>query len=217
MNLDIIRTGRFPGNAKNEFYFDLTHEMSDELKNKMKETNCIIFNAYQTLEGDHDIWNTSLETFDEKLALERFTVNCFGYVKILQQLIKIRKEMIKEKIKLQDMIVIFMDANESKFDKKLQDGKHLELNMAKTACKQIFYTNAQILAEVGIISICYDPGWLSYHGISVSKIQSKSKFLIPPELSAKGLLCYIQSIELGEHYKNKMYIHDMSFYNLLKI
>jgi hypothetical protein len=76
----------------------------------------------------------------------------------------------------------------------LQDGKHLELNLAKTAFKQIFYTNATILGSLGIITVFYDPGWLSYHGISVDKIASKSKSLIPPDLCVRVMLNYIKGI-----------------------
>ena len=217
IDINVFRTGRKVPDSKQYFTFDLsTGNFSKELETQIEDSNCIIFNAYQTLEGEHSIWNTTIETFDKKLALERFTVNCFGYVKILEQLIQIRKNMIAKKKKVDDLIIIFMDANESKFDGKLQDGKHLELNMAKTACKQIFYTNAQKLAGYGVISVCYDPGWLSYHGISVDKIESKSKFLITPEMSSLILLKYIQSMNIDKLYDNKIFVHDTDVYSCIK-
>jgi hypothetical protein len=105
-----------------------------------------------------------------------------------------------------------MDANESKFEGKLQDGKHLELNMAKTAFKQIFYTNAQVLASLGIITIFACPSWLSYHGISVDKIASKSEFLISPYMCAKVIINYIKNLDIEDLYLKKKYIHDTTFY-----
>jgi len=105
-----------------------------------------------------------------------------------------------------------MDANESKFEGKLQDGKHIELNMAKTAFKQIFYTNAQVLASLGILTIFSCPSWLSYHGISVDKIASKSAFLIPPYLCAKVIINYVKNLDLDDLYSKKKYIHDITFY-----
>ena len=105
-----------------------------------------------------------------------------------------------------------MDANESKFSGKLSDGKHLELNMAKTATKQIFYTNANLLASLGILTVCYDPGWLSYHGISVDKIESKSKYLIPPSVSALCLLNSIGNYNFDELINEKKVIFDHSIY-----
>jgi len=184
--------------------------------NKIFESDCVVFNAYQTLENNHSIWTTDINNFNEKLALERFKINCFGYVKLLQQIIKRRKEIIAENKNPKDIIFVCMDANESKFEDKLQDGKHLELNMAKTAFKQIFYTNAQVLASLGIITVFYDPCWLSYHGISVDKIASKSKFLIPPSICAKVLLNYIKNINIDNLYKEKKYVHDTTFYKCIK-
>jgi len=202
----------------NKFYFSLENNalVSPELMNKIFESDCVVFNAYQTLENNHSIWTTDINNFNEKLALERFKINCFGYVKLLQQIIKRRKEIIAENKNPKDIIFVCMDANESKFEDKLQDGKHLELNMAKTAFKQIFYTNAQVLASLGIITVFYDPCWLSYHGISVDKIASKSKFLIPPSICAKVLLNYIKNINIDNLYKEKKYVHDTTFYKCIK-
>ena len=202
----------------NNFYFSLENNalVSPELMNKIFESECVVFNAYQTLENNHSIWTHDINNFNEKLALERFKINCFGYIKLLQQIIKRRKEIIAENKNPKDIIFVCMDANESKFEDKLQDGKHLELNMAKTAFKQIFYTNAQVLASLGIITVFYDPCWLSYHGISVDKIASKSKFLIPPSICAKVLLNYIKNINIDNLYKEKKYIHDTTFYKCIK-
>lgn len=217
LNINVHRTSRTIDVDTDKLYkFDLQNGVvSKELGERIKESDCIIFNAYQTLENDHSIWNTSIESFDEELALKRFTVNCFGYIKIIKQLINLRKETIKEGKQLNDLIIVWMDANESKFNTKLMDGKHLELNMAKTACKQIFYTNAQLLSNLGVITICYDPGWLSYHGISIDKIKSKSEYLISPKTSSLALLNYISNMDIDKMYENKEFIKDVSVYDCL--
>ena len=112
--------------------------------------------------------------------------------------------------------MVFMDANESKFEGKLSDGKHLELNMAKTATKQIFYTNANLLASLGVLTVCYDVGWLSYHGISVDKIESKSKYLIPPDIASLCLLYKLGQFDFDEYIDMKKVIFDCSTYDVLK-
>jgi hypothetical protein len=195
---------------------------------EIMDSDCVIFNAYQTLENEPSIWTTKIEDFDEELSLNRFKINCFGYVKIISQLIAHRKQYIKtqHKIKtqdksdkpnnIQDIVLVFMDANESKYQGKLSDGKHLELNMAKSACKQIFYTNAQVLASLGMITIAWDPCWMSYHGISMDKIESKSKFLIPPTIGADALLSHIKSLDLEKLYLEKTFISDNDFYTWSK-
>ncbi len=216
-NMNVFRTSRTVANdfKNNMLNFDLQKPMSEQLCDMISNTNCIIFNAYQTLENDHSIWNTRLDTFDKHLAEKRYKINCFGYVDVINQLIQIRKKNIAAGEILDDMIIVFMDANESKFEEKLQDGKHLELNMAKTACKQIFYTNAQYLATFGIISICYDPGWLSYHGISVEKIEARSKYLIPPAISSNLLLSYIIDMNINECYDKKTFVISTDVYKLI--
>ena len=216
MGIDVSRTTRNP-KTKSQFKFDLTTgKISSQLMTQILNADCVVFNAYQTLENDHSIWTTKINTFDKELALERFKVNCFGYIKILQQIINARKTYIsKPTNKVKDIVFVCMDANESLFEGKLQDGKHIELNMAKTAWKQIFYTNAQVLASMGIITVFFNVNWLSYHGISVDQIASKSKFLIPPYMCAKVIINYINSLNLDVMYSNKNYIHDMSFYQLI--
>jgi hypothetical protein len=216
MGIDVSRTTRNP-KFKSQFKFDLTTgKISSQLMTEILNADCVVFNAYQTLENDHSIWTTKINTFDEELALERFKVNCVGYIKILQQIINARKAYISNPSnKVKDIVFVCMDANESLFEGKLQDGKHIELNMAKTAWKQIFYTNAQVLASIGIITVFIDPSWLSYHGISVDKIASKSKFLIPPYMCAKVIINYIKSLDLDVMYSNKNYIHSTSFYKLI--
>jgi hypothetical protein len=217
MGINVSRTTRSP-KTKSQIKFDLTNGLiNPQLMTQILNADCVVFNAYQTLENDHSIWTKNINTFDEELALERFKVNCFGYVKILQQIIKARKEYItNSENKVKDIVFVCMDANESLFEGKLQDGKHIELNMAKTAWKQIFYTNAQVLASLGIITVFFNVNWLSYHGISVDQIASKSKFLIPPYMCAKVIINYIKSLDLDDMYSNKNYIHSTSFYKLAK-
>lgn len=220
--IQVIRTSRNP-TEKFHYSFDLSDgKISDDLMTQIMTSDCVIFNAYQTLESDHKIWTTKIDNFDEELALQRFTINCFGYVKIINQIIQARIKLInsthssKKSNNVSDIVFVFMDANESKYEGKLSDGKHLELNMAKSACKQIFYTNAQSLSSLGIITVAWDPCWMSYHGISMEKIESKSKFLIPPSLGADILLSYIKSLDLEKLYSEKIFIHDKTFYSCVK-
>lgn len=216
MNINVSRTTRTP-KTKTQFKFDLTTgKISNSLMDEILNADCVVFNAYQTLENDHSIWTTKIYDFNEELALERFKINCFGYIKILQQIIRKRKEfMTNPKNKVKDIVFVCMDANESLFEGKLMDGKHIELNMAKTAWKQIFYTNANILASLGIITIFFNPNWLSYHGFSVDQIASKSEFLIPPYMCAKVLINYIKSLNIDKLYSEKKYIYDISFYDIV--
>lgn len=239
INYNVVRTGRNGTNTNNTYKFDMSayvdkltkvnditknnfyrynkssviknktnQVLSKELLKKISEADLIIFNAYQTLENDQTVWTTNINTFDTDLSEDRFKTNCWGYVGLMQEIINERKKQIFT----QDQVFVWMDANESKFETKLSDGKHLELNMAKTACKQIFYTNATVLASLGIICICYCPSWLSYHGISVDKIAPKSKYLVPPSLSAKALISYVSKLDINQLYEEKKFIHDMTFY-----
>ena len=99
---------------------------------------------------------------------------------------------------------------------KLSDGKHLELNMAKTACKQIFYTNANVMAGLGILFLCYDCGWCSYHGTSVDKIASKSAYFVPPKLTSQALIAYLSTLDINKLYEEKKFIHDITFYKYVE-
>lgn len=219
-----VTTRKFPSSLNNDqivgdnniVEFTLGEKISDELMNHILTSDIVILNAYSTLENDESIWTTTIDTFNEELALDKFKINTIGYAKFLKEFVEKRKEQIKKNNLTNDIKMIFMDANESKFEGKLSDGKHLELNMAKTATKQIFYTNANLLASLGVLPMCYDPGWLSYHGISVDKIESKSKYLIPPDLSALALLYYLGKVNFIECIEKKKVIFDCSVYETIK-
>ena len=243
--VNLIRTGRNGGKETNTYPFDLSDYivklkpgddlvekgkiktilkskksiMKPELINKIVKADLVIFNSYQTLEGDQSIWNTTLNTFNAKLSEKRFKINCWGYVGLLQEILNERKKFVGTRLKFEpigDQIFVWIDANESRFDGKLSDGKHLELNMAKTACKQIFYTNANVMAGLGILFLCYDCGWCSYHGISVDKIASKSTHLVDPKLTSKALVAYLSTLDIDKLYEEKKFIHDMTFYKCVE-
>lgn len=212
-----VTTRNVPQNDNlNILEYNLGKTISNELMNHMLSSDIIILNAYSTLENDESIWTTTLDTFDERLAIDKFMTNTIGYAKFLREFVAKRKEYIKENNLNNNIFMVFMDANESKFEGKLSDGKHLELNLAKTATKQIFYTNANLLASLGVLPLCYDPGWLSYHGISVDKIESKSKYLIPPNISALCLLYYVGQIDFDKCIDDKKVIFDCSVYETLR-
>jgi len=201
---------------------ELPELLDKNLLSNIIQADLIIFNAYQTLEGDQQIWNTNLKTFNPKLSMDRFRINCWGYIGLLHHILEARKKFITDshlnnEFNIHDQIFVWIDANESRFEGKLLDGKHLELNMAKTACKQIFYTNANIMSGLGILFLCWDCGWCSFHGISVDKIASKSKYLVPPKLSTLGLIYYLSLIDIEKLYEEKKYIHDMTFYKCIDL
>ena len=233
--INLVRTGRNGGNESNTYPFNLEDYLlklksndnliktkaiiSDKLMDAIVNADLIIFNSYQTLEGDQSIWNTYIDTFDANLSEHRFKINCWGYVGLFQEILSYRKKFIQTKSlgqNIQDQVFVWIDANESTFESKLSDGKHLELNMAKTACKQIFYTNASIMAGLGIIFLCYDCGWCSYHGISIDKIDSKSQYLVPPKLTSKALLAYLSELDIDKLFEDKKFIHDITFYKCVK-
>ena len=216
-NNDVVVTSRnVPNAAKNTYAFTLGKETSNNLMEHLLTSDVIVLNAYSTLENDESIWLTTLDTFNEKLAVDKFLMNTIGYAKFLQEFVQKRKEQIKTHNLTNNILMVFMDANESKFEGKLSDGKHLELNMAKTATKQIFYTNANLLASLGVLTVCYDVTWLSYHGISVDKIESKSKYLIPPEIASLSLLYKLGQIDFDEYIDKKKVIFDCSTYDVFK-
>lgn len=221
-NYDKYSDNKFKGKKIKDILNDdlwNNNKLNPELINKIIKADLVIFNSYQTLEGDQSIWNTSLNTFDAKLSEKRFKINCWGYVGLIQEILNERKKFIQSRLEFEyvgDQIFVWIDANESRFDGKLSDGKHLELNMAKTACKQIFYTNANVMAGLGILFLCYDCGWCSYHGISVDKIASKSTYLVNPKLTSNALIAYLSTLDIDELYEEKKFIHDMTFYKCVE-
>lgn len=186
-DVDIFRTSRFP-HKENEIEFVLGLDASSGLIDKINSSDILIMNATKTLDGDEAIWNQYIDDFDQPLLFDRIDTNVCGYVKFLDQLCQSRIQKLQNNNKLNNLIIIYTDANESKFDRKMTDCKHLELNVAKAGVKQIFYTNSSLFAKLNIITVCYDPGWLSYHGISIEKKRAKSNDLIPPNISALGIL-----------------------------
>lgn len=209
-------TSRKPDSAiKNAYEFNLTEGFTEELLDHVMNADILILNAYSTLDSNEKIWLHTIDTFDEQLALDKFALNTLGYVKFMKQFISKRRELINTQ-KTKDMTLIFVDANESRLDnKKMMDGKHLELNLAKTATKQIFYTNANLLASLSVYTICYDPGWLSYHAIPVEQKKSKSQYLISPDISAKALFYKIGTVDFENNIDNKKFIEDCSVYDVI--
>lgn len=90
------------------------------------------------------------------------------------------------------------------------DGKHLELNMAKASTKQIFYTNSSIFQKLNMQVICYDPGWLSYHGISIENKKANTQHLIPPEIASYGIIYTVSMSNIDEHVGP---VYDCSVYD----
>ena len=213
---EVFVTSRNPPNTPNALKYELGQPISDELMNHLLTSDIIILNAYSTLENDETIWTTTIDTFDEKLAYEKFTINTIGYAKFLKEFVQMRKEQIKRNNLTNNIQMIFMDANESKFEGKLCDGKHLELNLAKTASKQIFYTNANLLASLGVLTMCFDICWVSWHGISIERIESKSNFLIPPRIAALCLLYQCGRNNFDECIDQKKVIFDCTTYQIIK-
>lgn len=192
--------------------FDLNEEPSYDLIGEMLDADVIVFNANQTLEGDESIWLNTLETFNEDLAKDRFITNSLGYARLLKYYIKIRKQSRRKQV------FVFVDANESfDFSKKLKDTRHIELNMAKAATKQVFVTNAPLFATLGIVTVAYNPGWMSYHGIDPAQKTELNSHLINPALSARGLLYAANSAfsNISKCIIDRLFMYDESIYDQL--
>lgn len=214
-NMKVSRTTR--NSNKDCLEFDLKDKdnkyLFEHLNSIKFDYDYIILNCYQTLEGNHDIWENDIFNFDIELMEQRFDVNCIGYMNLIKNLLHLRKTYgIKKRMK-----IVFMDAAESKYeDKVLKDGKHIELNTVKSATKQIFYSNGELFDTLNIEVICYDPGWLSYHGITTmthtfyEPTEERNKHLIPPKLSAYALLNH-----LLKNNEPHTCIYDTSVYKLL--
>lgn len=184
----VYSTSRNADDTETTCRFELNQPISDHLYQCIDQSDILILNATKTLENDESVWNTTLDTFNLNLLMDRINTNVLGYIKFLQELFAHRRTVgVNRPLK-----VVYMDANESKYQNKMIDGKHLELNIAKSAVKQIFYTNANLFKKLNMSIVCYDPGWLSYHGISIEKKRSRSRHLIPPAVSSIGLLSVLE-------------------------
>ena len=175
----------------------------------------IILNAFKTVSSSDNSWNLSLLEFDEDVLKDRIDCNVTGYVKLLQQIIKCK---INNNCRNEPTILVFMDANESKYEDKMADGKHLEINMVKSAVKQIFYTNSNLLASLNTITICYDPGWISYHGaLNIHNDTEFNNLFIDSQISMSGLFYYIDMVikEFSQLMEKKTYIMQRSVYDYL--
>ena len=201
--LDVSITTRQPRINSEDYCFEFNKEISEVLLELVCRADYIILNANKTLERDESAWNTTLETFDEHLALDRFITNGLGYVKLLKSIMARRKTLFP----LREQKIIWIDANESKYGDKMIDGKHLELNMAKSAVKQIFYTNAKYFALLKMNVICYDPGWMSYHGIELER--SRRNELLSPVLSAKAMFSLLNDSTMED-------VVEISVYDILR-
>lgn len=215
-NNDVHITSRNPPKGEKIYKFVLGETVSDELMEHILTSDVVILNAYSTLDNDEAIWLTTLDKFDEKLALDKIKMNTFGYVKLLQEIIEKRKEQIKKENLNKNIKLVFMDANESKYATKLIDSKHLELNMAKAATKQIFYTNANLLASYGFFTISYDVSWLGWHGCSIDLKKSKNDKLIPPHLAALSLLKSLSEMDCDKLLDERKVIFDECTYDVIK-
>lgn len=210
----VIRTSR---NQTCEYSFMLGHDVSDKLLQYMMNSDIIIMNATKTLDGDESVWNTTLSTFDKDILYDRIETNVCGYAKLLNQICQYRISQLENNKQLKRIVIVYTDANESKFDGKMVDCKHLELNIAKAGVKQVFYTNAYLLAKLNMTVICYDPGWLSYHGISIEKKKARSPTLIPPSISSDGIVFFANKMlnEFDQYMKRKQVIVDYSVYDYI--
>lgn len=213
---DVITTSR--KQTGDNLVFQLELGATQEVIKASISSDILVMNATKTLDNDETIWNTRLNTFDEKLLYDRIDINVCGYVRLLRQICQSRIKYMEEGNELRKQIIIYVDANESRCEGKMVDCKHLELNIAKSGVKQIFYTNSILFSKLNMIVVCYDPGWLSFHGISIEEKKAKSSSLIIPNISAKGIVdigCNVLgSFEL--FLRNSKIIFDWSVYDFIK-
>ena len=190
---------------------------SSEKKERDDEKNNIDINLWHKLPNSvysvkNNAWNNDIFQFSPDILSDRIKINLFGYVELVQNIIKSR---INSDEVLKPTVLVFMDANESKYAGKMIDGKHLEINMVKLAVKQIFYTSAKLLASLNVITICYDPGWVTYHGnFAFHQGNANTEFyntFIDSNISVSGLLHYVNDV-----YNNfQKYIQDFSVYDYI--
>lgn len=206
MGCNVYKTSRTESINEKVEAFVLGQPISDDLFDCIDNSSVLILNATKTLDGDENVWNTTINTFDLSLLMDRIHTNVCGYVQFIKELFihRINKSKLNQ---LSPLTVVYVDANESKYQNKMKDGKHLELNIAKSAVKQIFYTNANIFTKLSMNVFCYDPGWMSYHGVSLEKKRANSERLISPRLASVGLMWYIEHVPNG--------ICDVSVYDYM--
>lgn len=213
----VIRTSREVSSGPNCYQFTLGQDISDALITRLMSSDIIIMNATKTLDNDERVWNTTLPTFNKDLLYDRIETNVCGYIKLITDICQYRIAKLDDGHSLKKMVVVYSDANESKFDGKMVDCRHLEINVAKAGVKQIFYTNSYLFAKLNMLVVCYDPGWLSFHGISIEQKRAKSPKLIPPIISSKGIIYITNKMlrKFDQYMKKKKFIREYSVYDYI--
>lgn len=213
----VTRTSREVTSNPNLFQFSLGHEISVELMTRLMSSDVIVMNATKTLDNDERVWNTTLPTFNKDLLYDRIETNVCGYVKLITTICQYRITKLDDGHPLKKLVIVYTDANESKFDGKMVDCRHLEINVAKAGVKQIFYTNSYLFAKLNMLVVCYDPGWLSFHGISIEQKKAKSPKLIPPVISSKGIIYIANKMlrKFDRYMKKKKFIREYSVYDYI--
>lgn len=208
--VDAVATSRRPNKHDAQIYYDLNEGPTNALLCAMLDADIIVLNACQTLEHDQKIWTNTIDNFDEELAMNRFVTNAIGYAKLFSNYIRWRRQVRKPQI------IVFVDANESFYYDKILDGRHLEINMAKSAAKQVLCTNAGVLASCGALTLAYNPGWMSFHGQEVHNEEHSR--LVPPQISAQGLVMFALKTlpQIQSHFIRREYMFDVSIYELIK-
>ncbi len=208
--VDTVATSRQPNKHDAQIYYDLNEGPTNALLCAMLDADIIVLNACQTLEHDQKIWTSTIDNFDEELAMNRFVTNAVGYAKLFSNYIRWRRQVRKPQI------IVFVDANESFYYDKILDGRHLEINMAKSAAKQVLCTNAGVLASCGALTLAYNPGWMSFHGQEVHNEEHSR--LVPPQISAQGLVMFALKTlpQIQSHFIRREYMFDVSVYELIK-
>jgi len=133
--------------------YDILIKPSVDFQNNLEKANIIIFNAW--IDININYWN---RIFNNDIDLNNKCLKILsGFVKFLEILIEIKFN------KNEETILIWIDADESKYKEKLKSGKHLEYNCLKSSGKQALWTLSEKLASCGIKIIMYDPGWIGYN------------------------------------------------------
>ncbi len=200
----VFSTGTQCNESETTTRYTFNSKMPQKLKDFLLKSDVCILNATKTLDGDESIWNTNILSFDKKLTRDRIETNVFGYTRFLQDL----SELLYGNSPNKKLQLVWIDANESKTTGKMIDGKHVELNIAKAAVKQVLYTFACVFQKLNVDIICYDPGWLSYHGVALEK-QKRDK-LINPLVAVYGIAHFT-------HRATGKNISDYSIYDFLKL
>lgn len=199
--------------------YDVTNDyVPHKVRTIMKFADIIIFNAW--VPNDKEKFNSGNAVINIGVINDNIKfVN--GFIRFLYTLKDIRRYYKKR------TTFIWLDSDESKYENKFKNGKHIGSNCLKSCGKQVLWTNSEKFGTYGINIIMFDPGYLGYK----TSIMSKEEEFYYNELQtivAKTLLWMVATQCTNEslYYINRTYddskplypqlCYEVSFYAAMK-